>query len=410
MRILMLSQFYPPILGGIERHVRSLSVALASRGHQVAVATLWHPGMPEFENDGQVRVYRLRASMQRFARLFSTDRLHAPPFPDPEVMLALRKVIEKEQPEIIHAHNWIVHSFLPIKNWSKARLVMTLHDSEMNCVQMRRMYMDRELCSGPGLAKCYACSTQHYGWLKGFVTLSGNQVMKGFQRAEVDLFLPVSSAIAETNGLRRNKITRDKTQVIPNFIPDGLENSEEDEAQGNDPRLDVLPDEPFIMQAGDLSRDKGIYVLLDAYQGLQCAPPLVLIGRRLPESPRELPSNVTVLESLPHELVMQAWRRSLLGSVASICIDASPTVTLEAMVCGRAVIGSRIGGIVDQIVDGETGLLVPPGDAQALCRAMQRLIDDPGLRERMGAAARVRVKDFQAAAVVQRIERAYQSL
>jgi glycosyltransferase involved in cell wall biosynthesis len=410
MRILMLTQFYPPILGGIERHVKSLCTALAARGHQVAVATLWHPGMPEFEYDGPVKVYRLHASMECFTGLFSNDRFHAPPFPDPEVMISLRKVIRKEMPEIIHAHNWIVHSFLPLKNWSKAKLVMTLHDSEMRCIQMRMMHMDRELCAGPDLLKCLRCAAHHYGRFKGVVTLAGNQVMKGFQRSSGDMFLPVSSAIADANGLMAHPLTSEKTRVIPNFIPDGLGEPEVNEAKCKDERLKELPDEPFILQVGDLVVDKGLYVLLDAYQGLRSAPPLVLIGRRLPESPRELPPNVTILESLPHHLVMRAWRRCLFGVVPSIKIDAFPTVTLEAMACGRAVIGSRTGGIVDQIIDGETGLLVPLGDQQALCTAMQRLADDPDLRERLGAAASIRVVEFQADTVVSKIEEVYQSL
>ena len=410
MRILMISQFYPPILGGIERHVNSLSTSLAARGHQVGVATLWHPGQPEFEMDGLVKVYRLHSSMERFTNLFSTERFHAPPFPDLEVMLSLRKVIQKEQPEIIHAHNWMVHSFLPIKSWSKAKLVMTLHDCEMSCVQMRMMHMDRELCDGPSIIKCYHCSVHHYGRLKGMVTLVGNQVMKGFECSSVDKFLPVSNAIAEANGLMANPLTVDKTMVIPNFIPNSGGDSEPDGSKSKNQGLNELPEGPFILQVGDLVVDKGIYILLAAYRGLQSAPPLVLIGRRTPESPCELPPNVIILESLPHNVVMQAWQRSLFGTVPSLCLDASPTVTLEAMACGRPVIGSRIGGIVDQIIDGETGLLVPPGDEQALCKAMQRLVDDPDLRERMGAAARVRVIEFQASAVVRKIEKVYQSL
>jgi glycosyltransferase involved in cell wall biosynthesis len=194
--------------------------------------------------------------------------------------------------------------------------------------------------------------------------------------------------------------------VIPNFVPDDVA----DGPISDDSRLDALPNEPFIMQAGDLVVDKGIYVLLEAYQGLRSAPPLVLIGRRTRESPNELPQQVTVLESLPHNLVMQAWRRSLFGVVPSLNPDGSPTVTLEAMSCGRSVIGSSTGGIVDQITDGETGFLVPPGDMQALRKAMQCLVDDPQLREQMGAAARERVVDFQASAVVGRIESIYQSL
>ena len=51
MRILMLSQFYPPIIGGGAIHVRSLSIELVSRGHDVAIVTLWHQGQAEFELD-----------------------------------------------------------------------------------------------------------------------------------------------------------------------------------------------------------------------------------------------------------------------------------------------------------------------------------------------------------------------
>jgi Glycosyltransferase Family 4 len=51
MRILMLTQFYPPIIGGEERHVRNLSATLAELGHKVTVATLWVPGAPLQEDE-----------------------------------------------------------------------------------------------------------------------------------------------------------------------------------------------------------------------------------------------------------------------------------------------------------------------------------------------------------------------
>lgn len=65
---------------------------------------------------------------------------------------------------------------------------------------------------------------------------------------------------------------------------------------------------------------------------------------------------------------------------------------LEAMACGRPVIGSAIGGITFTIKDGETGLLVPPRDPEALAAALQRLFDQPVVRKRMGVAARKRVQ------------------
>lgn len=406
MRILLLTQTYPPILGGIERHVQSLGAELAARGHHVAVATLWHSGQAETEMDGAVKVYRLRGTISRFEGMFSTGRFLAPPVPDPELMLALRKVVEEEKPDIVHAHNWIVHSFLPLKRWSHAKLVMTLHDSEMTCVQMRYMYMDHEYCTGPGPLKCLACSAHHYGPAKGAATLVGNWAMNPFQRSGVDFFMPVSRATAEVNRITAQDGMAGKVEVIPNFVPDNVADVPDIE----DARLDALPSEPFILQAGDLVKDKGVFVTLEAYAGLRSAPPLVLAGRRTAESPTELPPGVTVLESLPHNLVMQCWKRSLFGVVASLNPDAWPTVTLEAMASGRPVIGSRTGGIQDQIVDGETGFLVQPGDVLGLRKAMQCLVDAPDLRARMGAAAREHVVRFQANAVVSEIERVYRSL
>src|SRR3954468_19860516 len=109
MRILLLSQFYPPIVGGEERHVRNLGAALAQRGHAVSVATQWTPLAPEASNsDGEVRVHRVRGSLQRLPRLFTeSERRHAPPVPDPELVLGLMRIIAKEQPDVVHAHNWM---------------------------------------------------------------------------------------------------------------------------------------------------------------------------------------------------------------------------------------------------------------------------------------------------------------
>ena len=63
------------------------------------------------------------------------------------------------------------------------------------------------------------------------------------------------------------------------------------------------------------------------------------------------------------------------------------------MAAGRPVVASAVGGLKDLVVDGETGLLVPPGDVQALREALRRLLDDRGLRERLGQAARERARE-----------------
>ena len=66
---------------------------------------------------------------------------------------------------------------------------------------------------------------------------------------------------------------------------------------------------------------------------------------------------------------------------------------LQAASAGLAVIASRAGGMPEAVLDEQTGLLIPPGDAQALMAAMERLLSDPALAGEYGAAGRCRMAD-----------------
>ena len=406
MRVLNVAQFYPPIIGGEERFVRDFSAALAARGHDVAVATLRQEGMVAFEQDGPVRVHRLPSTLARASFLHgSHGRRHAPPFPDPETTLALRRVIAAERPQIVHAHNWMIHSFLPIKALAGAKLVLTLHDYSMRCVTKRLLYRGAR-CSGPGPIKCLGCAAAHHGAAVGVPTTLANWGMGAVERKLVDLFLPESNAVAEGNGLVGG---RWPYEVIPVFAPDDIGAVHGDA----DPYVAQLPAEPFLLFVGAFASYKGVDVLLEAYRGLVAPPPLVIIGYHTTEYPvatTDLPPNVTVLENWPHHAVMAAWARSLIGIVPSVWAEPFGLVVLEAMAAGRPVIASAIGGPADIVRDEETGLLVPPGDPLALRVALARLIADAALGVRLGAAGQCRVNEFKAAAVLPRIERAYRAL
>jgi glycosyltransferase involved in cell wall biosynthesis len=401
MRILMLSQFYPPVIGGEERHVRNLGGGLARRGHEVNVATQSHPGQPEFEIDEGVGVHRLSGTVQRYAGLFSeTERRHAPPFPDPEFMMDLRRLIVKTKPEVVHAHNWIVHSFAPLKRWSGAPLALTLHDYGSACATKTLLRRDAP-CDGPRLLKCLECAGAHYGALKGGATAIANWFMDAL--SPVDKLIAVSGAVADGNGLPARSTPY---EVVPNFIPDEFGGR----ASQPDPALEQLPEQGFLLFVGDLRRQKGLHVLLEAYRRLTTPPPLVLIGRPCPDTPTELPDGARILTNWSHGAVMQAWERSLIGLAPSLWREPCATVVLEAMACGKPVIATDIGGMPDMVADEETGLLVAPNDATALSSAMARLIGDPDLAQRMGAAGRRKVVAFRAATIVPRIESIYRAL
>jgi len=353
--------------------------------------------------------------MQRLERIFSyKDRQFAPPFPDPEALLALRRIIREERPDIIHAHNWIVHSFTPLKAWSKAKLVMTLHDYSLVCVQ-KRLMRHGVRCSGPGLMKCLECAADFYGIGKGVPSTLANFTWGEIERQAVDMFLPVSHSVAEQTRLAKRKVAY---RIIPNFIPDEVE-PPGDDAQA---MLAQLPEGDFLLYVGDLMPDKGVDVLLQAHAQLNMsqgdregAPvpytdmqlPLVLIGRSVTGYLEGLPPNVLHLGRWQHSAIMQAWSRCAIALIPSICPDACPTVAMEAMAMGRPIVASRIGGLTDILVDGQTGLLVPPGDVQELREAIQCLLDDAGRRQGMGMIAKQCVVAFQAKSVVPRIEDVY---
>ncbi len=400
MRILMLAQFYPPTIGGEERHVRNLAIALVQRGHSVSVATLQHDNTPAFELDEGVHVHRIRGSVQRLSVLFSyQDRQFAPPFADPELLLALRRVILEEQPDIIHAHNWIIHSMLPLKTWSKAKLVVTLHDYSLVCAQKRLTYRG-EQCTGPSPLKCLECASEFYGATKGVPTVLTNWTSSQLENSLVDMFLPVSYSVARGTRLTHRRVPH---RVIPNFVPDNISEQRRDDSQ----LLEQLPRGDFILFVGDVKRDKGVDVLLRAYAAMKSTVPLVIIGRPCDDLGVDIPENVLILPAWPHDVVMSAWSRCVLAVAPSIWRDPCPTVAMEAMAMGRPVIASRIGGLSDIVEDDVTGLLVSPGNVQALRQAMQDLLKNSARRTQMGRMALRRVVHFQAQTVVTRIEQAY---
>ena len=390
----MLAESFAPIVGGIERIVESLSVALAARGHEVSVATLSQPDSEPPTLEG-VEVYPLGSALHRIPGVGSdSERRHAPPAPDPRTVLDLRRVIERTRPEVVHAHNWLVHAYLPLDRGSDAALVLSMHDYGLVCATKR--FLNRgTLCTGPAAGKCERCAADYYGALKGPPIALATRHSEQRVRRHVDYFLPVSPTVA-----RLCRVEGPHVAVVPNFVP---------ELPPADPRhehrLEGLPDGPYVFYFGDVTTDKGARHLVDVYRELDSPPPLVLAGRNYLDLDRE--PNVIALGKLPHPTVIEALRRSMFTVAPSILPETFGLVALESAAVGKPIIASNIGGLGDIVVDGETGLLVPPGDGPALRAALERLLGDEALRARMGASAREFVAAYGPEAVVPQFEAAY---
>ncbi len=100
----------------------------------------------------------------------------------------------------------------------------------------------------------------------------------------------------------------------------------------------------------------------------------------------------------------------MLGVLASVSDEPFGIAMIEAMAAGKPVVASRAGGLADIVLHEETGLLVTPNDVEDLARALQRLISDPELRERMGREAARRAETFRVSNIVPQIEQAYRDV
>lgn len=397
MKVLMLAQTYAPVVGGEERLVEDLSRELVSRGHEVAVATLRQPRGRPPRTPG-VRVHPLDSTVHRMpgVRVHETTR-YAAPLPDPRTVADLRRVLHEERPDVVHAHNWLVNSYLPLAKRSPAPLVLSLHDYGLLC-PTKRLFLDGAVCSGPGAAKCLRHARHFYGPAKGPAVTLGTRLAEPWVRRRADLLISVSSAVAELCRVAELPNHR----VIPNFVPELPASPAVPE-----PGLDFLPQGEFALYFGDVAEDKGVGLLLEAHAELPGAPPLVLVGRRNLAG-LDAAANVIAPGPLPHELAIEVVRRSAFTVAPSLWAEPFGIVALEAAAAGKPVVGTAVGGLRDVIVAEQTGILVAPGDRAALREALARLFGDAELRERMGAAARRRVAEvFSPAAVVPAFERAY---
>ena len=111
----------------------------------------------------------------------------------------------------------------------------------------------------------------------------------------------------------------------------------------------------------------------------------------------DLSSRVNLLGSLSQGAVLEKLQAADIFALASTtdtqgATDVFPTVILEAMASARPVVSTRLAGIPELVVDGQTGMLVPPGDSTALAHALEQLLRDPELRLRFGDAGRARIE------------------
>lgn len=395
MRLIELTDMYPPVIGGLERFVALLSEQLARRGHEVHVVTSAVPGAPAVETSAGVTVHRFPLLYQRLAPGLSHDaaRPFHPPAPDPLFRRALAELVTRVKPDVIHAHAWSLFSCLA-RTFPQTPVMVTAHDYSLVCARKSLVHRSGTSCPGPSWRRCGPCASAMYGPAKGNVlaaaSLSGLRLL-----TKVATFTAVSDYVASRLSPIIGQVAGQSVRTLHAFVPDGLY-----ESGWRAERPEFLPAaDGYLLYVGQLSRYKGVDVLIDAYRRLPSAPPLVMLGTPHPTSPapQSLPAGVTMRTSVAHRSVIAAMVRAACVVVPSVGPDSLPNTVSEAQNCGVPVIASAVGGIPEQVLDGETGWLVPAADDRALAGRLAELLAHGDRAAAMGQAGRLHGRRFTAA-------------
>jgi glycosyltransferase involved in cell wall biosynthesis len=401
VKILMLSSLYFPLLGGIVTSVRSISSELSKRGHDVIIGTVRQRDLPAYEEKDGVKVYRLDGLFQKIPFLFRdpTRKWH-PPAQDWLITRKLAAIIKREKPDIIHAHDWILYSALPLKRNFDIPLLLHLHGTGFLCPMTTSLTSKNTVCDEPVTRKCISCTKDSYGLARALAAYYGIKRNKDKLKS-IDRFIAVSSFVKEFH-LKHLGLEDKDIVVIPNFYTAGI-----DEVKG---KAAELPDD-FILFVGWLKPHKGVDALIEAYQKLKTETKLVLIGLEDPAYHYQGTESILIIKNAPHNVVIQAISRCRFAVFPSIFPDPFPYVAIEAMSQKRAVIASNSGGLKDAVVDKETGILVPPNDSDKLAEAISYLLERPQVASEMGEIGYERfMKNYTPDVVVPRIIDVYQSL
>ncbi len=175
---------------------------------------------------------------------------------------------------------------------------------------------------------------------------------------------------------------------------------------------------PVISALTLLRPGKGLETLIDAFPRVLVRHPtaqLAIVGDgpdlQALRAQTELRGVADAVHFLGSSTEPQAVLRGLDVFVHPSWAEAFPYVILEAMSLSRAIVASDIGGVGEAVVDGESGLLVPPRDDAALARAIVEMLDDPGRRAQIGATALARVgRQFTTSAMIDRLASVYDEL
>ena len=355
----MTREYPPDVYGGAGVHVDYLSRSLAKIAEvEVRCFGKDRPG-PE---GVKVRAYEPWDYAEQ-----AEDRRFAKALAPLSVSLAMMK--EPIASDVVHCHTW--YTFMAgfyAKQLYARPLVTTIHSLEP-----LRPWKEEQL------GNAYKLSS----WMERTGVEASDRVIAVSKEMKKDI-------------LECYNIPEERVSVVHN----GIDLDEYKRVESDTARQEYGIWDDYILFVGRMSRQKGIFHLLEAVEGLPedvqvvlCAgaPDTEEVEREVVEKAAKWRNVRLIREMVPKDKIIELYSHARVFCCPSI-YEPFGIINLEAMACETPVVASAVGGITEVVVDGETGFLVEPGNSCMLSRALRELLSNEGLAQAMGKAGRQRVE------------------
>lgn len=375
MKVCLVNSFYPPWIGGAETYVSNLARGLEGRGDRVTVYCASNPLAPGETFEDGVRVRRMRAPLRLYGTPIAVSPLN----------------LFREDYDVIHC-NFPSPYLSALFSWfGKLRgipTVLTWHNDLPKVTSAAGLLVTAHNLLSP-------CYLNYYGRI-----------------------IATTEVYAKTSYILR-QYSR-KVRVVPNGVDTRRFSPEVDGgAVRGHPSLEGTTVVLFVGALTQWHAYKGLDSLLKAFKLaargrdhlrlviVGSGPLLPMYGRMIVEM--GLGSSAILVGRANDTILPQYYAACDMAVLPSR--DRSEgfgLVLLEAMASGKPVIGTDAGGVAEVIHDGESGILVKPGDSESLADAIGRLADDPGLRSRMGFRGRAFAEQHTWSKTVELTRQVYQ--
>lgn len=379
MKIAVLQDDYPPHhAGGAGIIAKNLADAYARAGHTVlVVTTVQNSALAGEEIVGDVRIKRFYTSYPGRWRAYLS-------LYNPQITDKIKQELEAFRPDIVHAHN--IHSHLSyhaltVAARSGARVFLTAHDT--------MLFDYGKSLDTKKVRACALWRTHRFRFnpLRNFVIRRSMRY--------VTKVVAVSEALKEAlanNGFKNVEVIHNGIDASTWTKPNGVDAYKNNLGIGAN----------AVLFSGRLSGSKGATKLIEALSVVIKGVPdaqLLVVGKKDAYAEKMLSyaqelrveKNIIFTGWLMGEQLRRTYYAAAVVAVPSLYLDPFPTITLEAMACGKPVIATCFGGSSEVVEDTITGSIVDPHDTEALAMKIKELLEDKNKNKTFGEAGYGRI-------------------